>query len=357
MKALIPFLLLCLFSLSSVGQKPGLQWPAGREGTDYNKPDAQGKKDGPWVRAWKTNTKILYYKGQFAHGVPVGIWEFYYDTGELQSKVDHLKDSTENYVVNYDRSMHTPISEGLYIGRMVNGKWTREKSGPWKLYNVSGVLIAEESYSRNMLHGQCRYYYPSGKLYMEVNYENGEKSGPSIEYYEDGRKKMESSYLKGQFEGKLVHYYPSGALQFEGQYKDGLKTGVWTNYHPDARVELTISFENGKEKNRRYVNGTFTEYYEGGIPKSEYTYEKGKKDGPFTEWYDQGEFVFVPGSVELQDDAIQGTQKLVGDQVSREGDYMDDKLEGEVRYYTEDGKLQKTEIWQAGVLIETIPGE
>ncbi len=343
-------------SLGLTGQKPGLSWPTGTEGVDYNRPDAAGRKNGPWVRVWNSNPKILYYRGQFDHGVPVGIWEFYYKTGELQSKVDHVRDTTENYVVNYDQSMHTPISEGRYLGRLVGGTWTREKTGPWKLYNASGMKIAEEQYQQNQLHGECRYFYPSGKLYQVVYYEAGEKEGPSTEYYEDERKKLACYYRDGVFDGNFIHYYPNGAKQFEGQYVRGVKTGVWTHYHSNATVELTLSYENGKEKNRRYVNGTVMEYYEGGIPKSEYTYENGKRDGPFTEWYDKGQFTFVPGSVELRDDAIQGTQKLVGTQVAREGDYMDDKLEGEVRHYSEDGRLLKTEVWQSGTLVDSIPG-
>jgi antitoxin component YwqK of YwqJK toxin-antitoxin module len=36
-----------------------------------------------------------------------------------------------------------------------------------------------------------------------------------------------------------------------------------------------------------------------------------------------------------------------------EGDYLDDKLEGEIKYYDEKGKLLKTETWSDGALIGT----
>lgn len=38
------------------------------------------------------------------------------------------------------------------------------KEGIWKKYDVSGDLIAEESFHNGVLDGPCKYYYPNGKL-------------------------------------------------------------------------------------------------------------------------------------------------------------------------------------------------
>jgi hypothetical protein len=38
------------------------------------------------------------------------------------------------------------------------------KEGIWKKYDVSGDLIAEETYRNGVLDGPCKYYYPNGKL-------------------------------------------------------------------------------------------------------------------------------------------------------------------------------------------------
>ena len=94
-------------------------------------------------------------------------------------------------------------------------------------------------------------------------------------------------------------------------------------------------------------------YFSNGIPESEYEYVDGKKDGPFTEWYEKGEFVQVPMDKPKPGGGIQFKQKLEGAQIKREGDYMDGKLEGEITYYNEDGKIIKIETYENGELIST----
>jgi len=51
------------------------------------------------------------------------------------------------------------------------------------------------------------------------------------------------------------------------------------------------------------------------------------------EWYDKGQFVQVPGSQEDQEQGIIYREKLEGTQLRIKGDYVDDKLEGEIVYY------------------------
>jgi hypothetical protein len=38
------------------------------------------------------------------------------------------------------------------------------KEGAWKKYDMSGDLIAEETFHNGVLDGPCKYYYPNGKL-------------------------------------------------------------------------------------------------------------------------------------------------------------------------------------------------
>jgi len=38
------------------------------------------------------------------------------------------------------------------------------KEGTWKKYDVSGDMIAEETFHNGVLNGPCKYYYPNGKL-------------------------------------------------------------------------------------------------------------------------------------------------------------------------------------------------
>ncbi|MDZ4823538.1 MAG: toxin-antitoxin system YwqK family antitoxin [Flavobacteriales bacterium] len=340
-------------SISAFGQKPGLQWPEGIRGTDYNVKDLQGKRQGVWVKEWSKNPKILLYKGQFKNDLPTGVFEWYYDSGELSALMDHVQDTMVNYLTYFDQGTHTKMSEGRQEKTKVEGAWRMLKEGTWQLYNTGGIRIGEENYLHGSLHGTCRYNYPSGKLYQVVEYKNGLKDGPSIEYFEDGVKKLECTYKNDMYDGSIKHYFPSGALQFTGQYLSGLKDGTWTMFNTSPKVEMIVSYKLGDEVKRIYMNGTFVEHYEGGIPKSEYNYENGKKDGPFEEWYDKGEFQLVPGSLDTRDGAPTMTEKLVGAQLAVKGDYLNDQLEGEVIYYNEDGTINRIEEWTGGKLFNT----
>jgi len=337
---------------SAYSQRPGTKWPAGEAGVDFNLLNSKQLKEGPWIRVYPN--KNLYYRGQFKEGVPTGTFQFYYESGELMSEVLHVKDSTINDVINYYPNGRTRMSEGRYLGSQENGEFVRKKNGTWKLYLEDGTLSAEENYENGMLDGNCRYYFPSGKLGQAVAFKNGIREGPFTEYYEDGSVKSSGSYHLDELDGPYQAFFPGGRqAETKGQYRKGMKDGLWMFFLSSGRVEMTVKYQLGKELARHYDNGSFMEYYEDGIPKSDYTYEDGKKNGPFSEWYDQGEFITVPGSPEDLQQGIAGRQKLQGQQLKVTGDYLDDHFEGEITWYSEDGSVIKIETWENGEMISS----
>lgn len=342
----------CLMMICIIffGQKPGTVWPEGEPGANYNVLK-NGKKEGVWIRIYPN--KNLYYKGQFKGGVPYGKFEFYYETGEMKSEVEHVQDSIINDVINYYPDGRTKMSEGRYIGVKGAEGFERIKEGEWKLYLKDGTLSAEENYHSGSLNGNCRYYFPNGKICKLVTYQNGLQEGPFMEYYEDGSKKSEGSYHLDEFEGEYSTYFPGGVQETRGHYVKGIKDGLWIFFKTSGRVEMTVKYKLGEEVGRYYDNGTFMEYYPNGIPKSEYTYEDGKKNGPFTEWYDKGEFVKVPTTQDEMNQGIMFREKLQNTQKKMEGDYLDDHFEGEITWYNEDGRVLKKETWEDGKLVSS----
>jgi uncharacterized protein len=344
------FVLALGLSFAASGQKPGTVFPTGTSGVDYNRRDASGKKEGPWIRVYRDQPGILYYRGQFRSGVPVGVFEFYNADGQLSSRVNHVQDSTINDVTFFHPDGVTVKSQGRYTGSLQDGKWTRVRQGNWKTWDAAGILRADEQYTDDRLDGSCRYYYPGGKLLAEYVYRSGRLSGPFSTWYDNGKKEKEGAYVNDEFDGGYKSWLQNGMPESEGKYHLGRREGTWHFFTPGGSVEVSILYKKGNEVRRKYMNGTFTEYYASGIPKSEYTYEEGKKSGPFREWYDAGQFVQVPGSQEDASIGIQYREKLEGTQVSREGDYLDDHPEGEIRHYSLQGRLEKTEIWEGGVM-------
>jgi antitoxin component YwqK of YwqJK toxin-antitoxin module len=345
------FLAIGLFPLVAFTQKPGKVFPEGTAGVNYNLRDAKGKKHGQWIRVYKDQPSTLYYRGQFTSGIPIGKFEFYSTDGSLSSVVDHVKDSTINDVTFFYPDGSTVKSVGRYLGTLENGKWVRRKDGNWKTYSSAGVLLSDENYTADVLEGSCKYYYPTGKMVALYSYKSGQRSGPFSTWYENGKKEKEGFYLRDDFDGAYKSWHENGAMESEGSYASGVKEGTWYFYSSSGEPEITILYKKGVEVKRKHENGTFTEYYDSGIPKSEYSYESGKRNGPFKEWYDQGQFVQVPGSKEDAEVGIMYREKLEGVQLRIEGDYLNDQLEGDVIYYTEKGTIEKIETWAEGKLI------
>lgn len=349
MKLLLTFT--SLLAVTIVFGQPDPTMPEGEYGVDYNAVNERGERTGEWIRVYGDGS--LYYKGQFENAVPVGVFWFWYDTGEPMSKVDHLDGGTDHMeVVNYHKSGF-PMSKGSYRELIRQDTTMKVKDGSWEFYNEEGVLKSRETYDMGLKQGPSISYFDSGKVLKEVIFEDDKENGPWTEYYENGRVRGKGNYAQGQFEGRFELFRQSGAPIVKGEYKSGLKDGIWINFNDDGSIRITTKYKAGKEISTRRENGEFTEYYDSGIPSATYIYEQGVKSGPFSEYYDQGEWVKVPMDEPQPGGGIQYKEKLSGTQVKREGDYLDGKLEGPVTYYNEDGRIIKTEYYVEGELEST----
>lgn len=344
-------ILALLFPLTALAQPSNPKFPEGEAGVDYNVVDAQGKRQGSWVRVYEDGT--IYYLGQFKSDVPTGEFHFYYETGELMSIVDHLDGKKHMHASNFYLD-GTLMSEGHYRQAKVAGELDKVKDGTWKIYNPNGTLRVEETYDMGILHGPATRYYSNGKVLEQVNYAQGEKDGAWKEYFEDGRTKAEGSSTNGNFHGPVKYYHPNGVLLIQGAYVNGLKDGVWIKFSTGGDIEVTTKYKLGEKIAEKRENGEFIDYYDNGIPKAQHEYEDGQKNGPFTEWYDKGEWIRVPLEDPLPGGGIQMKEKLINTQVKREGDYFKGELEGEITTYNEDGRIIKIETYVNGELQSTV---
>jgi antitoxin component YwqK of YwqJK toxin-antitoxin module len=348
MKQILKYVLAVLITIAftSLGAQPklGTVYPSGKPGVDYNKKDAKGKRDGLWVQQWK-DTRNLLYKGQYSHGKPVGMWERYYPDGALASTINHVQDTTIIDAVFYHSNGVNKASEGRFV--------KKKKEGNWKIWSESGALVSDENFRDSLLDGTCKYFFENGKILKIETFKLGMPEGPFTEFYENGKKKSEGSYAGGEKDGAFKQWFESGTLDCEGKYYKGLQDGMWYYNYPNGKPKMAVLYKRGAETKRKYENGTFKEYYESLIPKSEYSYENGLRNGPFIEWYDVGQYTQAPATDEDREMGIVYREKLEGTQVRMKGDYVDDKLEGEVIYYRENGAIEKVEEWVEGKCIKT----
>jgi len=345
--------LLGLNMLNAIAQAPGTVFPTGTFGVDYNVFNASNKREGVWIRVYKTNPKVMYYKGSFKNGVPTGVFEFYNDKGLLKSTVNHIQDTTINDVVNYYADGKTLNSKGRYVGKVVARKWERQKQGKWEFFDADGRLIRFENYKDNLLNGESKVYYANGQVSHEMMYLGDKMNGPFTEYTIEGKVSKKGGYKNGIYDGNIVVNYDSGKKKEEGKFANGMREGGWNFYLETGLPELTIWFKADKVEKKHYANGTFQTFFDSGIPQSEYSYKNYNKEGAFVEYYDKGAYEQIPASPEDVAQGIAFREQLKGTQVKQKGKYVNGQLNGEVLYYQISGELEKTEVYENGNLKET----
>jgi antitoxin component YwqK of YwqJK toxin-antitoxin module len=148
----------------------------------------------------------------------------------------------------------------------------------------------------------------------------------------------------------MTFYFPSGKKEIDGQVVNGDRDGVWYYFNADGTIQLQVLYARGVMVKERKENGTFKEYYDDEQLKSEITYVKGKREGKFTEYYDNGQWLMKPVPADPNLGTPADVQRVLeGQTKKREGTYVNDLLEGEVKEYDEKGKLVKVTRYVGGV--------
>jgi antitoxin component YwqK of YwqJK toxin-antitoxin module len=313
-------------------------------GQQTNVTDAQGRKQGDWKQLHPNGQ--VRYSGQFKDDKAIGLFQYYFDNGKLSATNNHSPDgavSSHHYHTNGKIK-----AKGIYRNM--------KKDSLWQYFNEAEVLVLEETYKQNLLHGVQRSYYDNGQIGEELHYRDSVKHGSWLKFFPNSKKWTEAFYKNGNLDGLFKLFGDDGKPKVQGSYIDGVRNGVWLMFNLNGSVRTQDVYANGILKKKKLENGEFEETYESGIPKSKYTYVKGKRQGDFEEWYDLGKFVSEtkPGTMGGPDEVV---EQLTGTQLRVKGYYNEDVLNGKVTHYKQDGSIDKVEIWENGELKSSIDWE
>ncbi len=205
-----------------------------------NKTDANGKKQGHWIKLDANHKKI--YDGNFLDGTPIGTFTYYYDNG-IQKAVSTFSDNGKVcYTKIYDAG-------GNISGK---GKYVNEKRDSiWTFYNTDGKVISDELYVNGAKNGICHVFYDNGQLAEEKMWKDGKPNGMVKKYFMSGQLKYNGTMVMDKVEGKITFYYPSGVLQAEGMYKEDVKDGDWKYYEEDGKIKRIDKFIMGRQMNAK----------------------------------------------------------------------------------------------------------
>lgn len=337
------FILLLAVSTRLIAQP---EWPPiGEIGQDYNQLDSKGMKQGLWYRTYSDGG--LYYSGYFSNDKPEpkSTLYYYYDNGRLMAKHEFRQD---NKVVDAEHFFKSGKlqSKGKYLNQ--------KKDSIWSFYDEKGILRSIDSYRADSLDGLSIIYFPSGKVLKKQTYDFGTPIGEWTEFYEDGKTRTAGIWKNGKYHGDFQFFFANGNKEATGKYVNGMKDGQWLYYTSNGKLEMQVLYEMGEQKKAVRHNGDHIEYYPSGIPKIECSYKDGQLDGIYTEYYDKGEWIREQQPISEPGMQIEFIEKLIKRQPSKECEYVNGKLKGEVLYFDENGDLSKKELYENGLLIDTI---
>ena len=142
------------------------------------------------------------------------------------------------------------------------------KHGPYQKFTLDGGLVEEGQYVNGQISGE-RKKYAQGKLVAVETMENGE------------------------YHGLYQSYYPEGGPNSSGVYDHDQMVGVWKRYYRNGQVLEEVTFKDNLE------NGPFKEWYENGNLKAVGQYKNGdQEDGELLLYNEQGVLIRKMNCVE-----------------------------------------------------------
>jgi len=201
---------------------------------EENKTDVNGQKQGEWKKYHENG--MLRYVGSFENNKAVGEFTYYYDSGNVQSKIDHKNGSS--YFIAFYKS-----GEVKALGKYINQK----RDSTWNYYDLDGFKKSTEFYINGLKNRVSYNYYPNGQIAEETGFFNGFENGKWIKYSAEGTKKMEATYENGGLEGEANYYSSEGKRKIRGFYYHGTRNGVWLYFNADGNtIKKKEEYDKGK---------------------------------------------------------------------------------------------------------------
>ncbi len=126
----------------------------------------------------------------------------------------------------------------------------------YKEYYDNGVLKTIGALKNKKKIGEWKYYSDNEKLYLIENYKNGIRDGQIKNYYKNGNIMFEGIIKKDGLIGKWKYYYENGQIESEGLYGINREKDTWLLFSENFPMEL-IFLKGEKQGFRYHVNPNF----------------------------------------------------------------------------------------------------
>jgi len=173
---------------------------------NYNE---NGNREGVWVDYY--NNGQLRYKGVFNDGKEIGIFKYYYKSGNLEKELLYIEDGVRAKVRVY-YSNKSIKALGDYC--------VKKRCGTWDYFDDLGNIIIRENYKNGLLNGAYFIFF-DGALTDVYNYENGKKNGISKKFFPSGKVQIIKNYLNDKLHGRYELFNKKGKMIEVRNYSNG----------------------------------------------------------------------------------------------------------------------------------------
>jgi uncharacterized protein len=300
-------------------------------------------------------------EGIMRDGKPDGYWKTYYADGTLKSEGNRKNFELDSTWTFYDELGNITVQIEYENGR---------KNGIRRIIHENEII--EENFVDDVKQGYTYFYYPDGKLWKEIYFEDGLETGLGKEFAQtDGRVIKLTYYEKGFItdieiinrrdkagmkQGKWILYHENGNVQEEGEYKNDLKHGYFKHYSPNGILLSTAKYIDGilqEDVEELAKLDIKREYYPSGQIKTIASFRDDVPQGIRREYSPEGDivagFVFnngvIVGEGITDEEGIRDglwKEYYLNGQLKSTGMYDAGKRIGDWKFYYSNGQLEQT---------------
>ncbi len=168
---------------------------------------------------------------------PDGIWNYYFDNGQLFASGDFSKDREfgDNWV--FLNRNGGPYYDGKLDSVLVTDMGTF--GTPSTVAFCSGR------------HQDIIQFYSNYTVRSTERLTDGVRNGHVIFYFPNGNPQVEADFVDGLEEGPYIVYRQTGIPFYQGSYHAGQRVGVWEFYDEEGNLENTIDYsKSDPQKNK-----------------------------------------------------------------------------------------------------------
>ena len=204
------------------------------------------------------------------------------------------------------------------------------------------------------------YFYEDGKISSEGTLRNGKPDAYWITYYPNGLRKSEGNRKNFLLDSTWLFYKENGNIQYKINYLENKKNGVYQHFDENCLLVKEEVF------NDDVISGVTKTFYPDSaeiLVKKTIPYENGRREGVGYEYAKDGRITaiitysknFIVSNEQINKTDKNGLKQGVwkeyfeNERVKTESRYKDDQLNGYVKQYNRQGKLESATLYLNGV--------